>query len=89
MKVYELRFASASTPSQAPTNLRPPDEEPGWTIHSWRVVDSKVTVPTPAGPGMHSPATLASTQATLLVLWERDVQSPPPRGLDHPMATSK
>lgn len=82
VKVYEFSFASATTPGNAPGNLRPPSNEPGWTIHSWQA-DVTVTKSKPAGPGMHAPATPDSTDAQILVLWERevdDVQADPPLG---------
>jgi hypothetical protein len=76
MKAYEFRFASASTSSNAPNGLRPPSDEPGWSIHSWQA-DVTITKSKPAGPGMHAPATLGNTYAQILVLWEREVADVP------------
>jgi hypothetical protein len=77
VKVYELRFASASTASKTPEALTPPSKEPGWSINSWQVANVDVTIPKPAGPGMHAPATLGSTHVQILVLWEREVDAAP------------
>ena len=71
MKIYEFRFANASTASKAPEGLSPPSKDPGWTVHSWQVVKVDDT-PFKQGSGMHQQTTPASTRASLLVLWERD-----------------
>lgn len=73
MKLYEFRFANVSTGSKKPADLRPPTQDPGWTVHSWQVLKTDVTPFKPSGPGMHSPAAPGSTGASLLVLWEREV----------------